>query len=69
MRTAFFGAYDEADCEYVPLNGPEIDKRLQERAGARLGQLRHSLSAGLPDHGAGPGADAGDRSTSCASSM
>lgn len=28
MRTAFFMAYDESACEYVPLNGPEIDKRL-----------------------------------------
>jgi arginine decarboxylase len=28
MRTAFYMAYDEAACEYVPLNGPEIDKRL-----------------------------------------
>ena len=30
------------------------------RAGDGLGQLRHPLPAGLPDHGAGPGADAGD---------
>jgi arginine decarboxylase len=28
MRTAFFMAYDEASCEYVPLNGAEMDKRL-----------------------------------------
>ena len=28
MRTAFFMAYDEKSCEYVPLNGPEMDKRL-----------------------------------------
>lgn len=28
MRTAFFMAYDETLCEYVPLNGPEIDRRL-----------------------------------------
>ena len=28
MRTAFFMAYDESACEYVPLNGPEMDKRL-----------------------------------------
>lgn len=28
MRTAFFMAYDESACEYVPLNGPETDKRL-----------------------------------------
>ena len=28
MRTAFFMAYNEAQCEYVPLNGAEIDKRL-----------------------------------------
>jgi arginine decarboxylase len=30
MRTAFFMAYDEAACEYVPLNSPAIDKRLQQ---------------------------------------
>jgi arginine decarboxylase len=30
MRTAFFMAYDEAACEYVPLNNPAIDKRLQQ---------------------------------------
>ena len=28
MRTAFFMAYHETLCEYVPLNGAEIDKRL-----------------------------------------
>jgi arginine decarboxylase len=28
MRTAFFMAYDESACEYVPLNGAEMDKRL-----------------------------------------
>ena len=28
MRTAFFMAYDESACEYVALNGPEMDKRL-----------------------------------------
>lgn len=28
MRTAFFMAYDENACEYVALNGPEIDERL-----------------------------------------
>ena len=30
MRTAFFGAYDETGCEYVPLNGAEINKRLKD---------------------------------------
>jgi arginine decarboxylase len=30
MRTAFFMAYDEAACEYVPLNSPLIDKRLSQ---------------------------------------
>jgi arginine decarboxylase len=29
MRTAFYGAYVEADCEYLPLNSPEVDKRLK----------------------------------------
>jgi arginine decarboxylase len=30
MRTAFFKAYDEKSCEYVPLNSPEINKRLEK---------------------------------------
>ena len=38
-------------------------------AGDDLRQLRHPLSAGLPDHGARPGRSPRRRSTSCASSM
>jgi arginine decarboxylase len=30
MRTAFFGAYNAAGCEYVPLFGAECDKRLKD---------------------------------------
>ena len=30
MRTAFFGAYSEAGCEYVPLNSPQVNKRLKD---------------------------------------
>jgi arginine decarboxylase len=30
VRTGFFMAYDEAACEYVPLNSPAIDKRLAQ---------------------------------------
>lgn len=30
MRTAFFKAYDEKSCEYVPLNSPDINKRLEK---------------------------------------
>jgi arginine decarboxylase len=30
MRTAFYGAYDPAGCEYVGLNSPECDRRLKE---------------------------------------
>jgi len=30
MRSAFFGAYHAAQCEYVPLFGAECDKRLKE---------------------------------------
>lgn len=30
MRTAFFMAYDENSCEYVPLNSPDINKRLEK---------------------------------------
>lgn len=29
MRTAFFAAYREADCEFVPLNSPQINERLK----------------------------------------
>ena len=28
MRGAFFAAYDEDDCEYIPLMDPRIDERL-----------------------------------------
>lgn len=28
MRTAFFAAYDEAECEYLPLTSPTLDDRL-----------------------------------------
>ena len=30
MRTAFYGAYNAAGCEYVPLHGAECDRRLRE---------------------------------------
>jgi arginine/lysine/ornithine decarboxylase len=30
MRTAFFGAYREEQCEHLKLSSPEIDKRLKE---------------------------------------
>ena len=30
MRSAFFSAYREEDCEHVKLSSPEIDKRLKE---------------------------------------
>jgi arginine decarboxylase len=30
MRTAFFGAYREQQCEHLKLSSPEIDKRLKE---------------------------------------
>ena len=41
-------------------SAPRCDERLREGPEHGLGQLRHPLSAGLPDHGARPGADAGD---------
>jgi len=28
MRSAFFAAYDESDCEYLPMMSPQIDQRL-----------------------------------------
>jgi arginine decarboxylase len=30
MRTAFYGAYVEAECEYVPLRSPDVDARLKD---------------------------------------
>ncbi|WP_127091607.1 decarboxylase [Aquabacter cavernae] len=30
MRTAFYGAYDEAGCEYLPLMSADIDQRLED---------------------------------------
>jgi arginine decarboxylase len=30
MRSAFFGAYRESQCEHLKLSSPEIDKRLEE---------------------------------------
>ncbi|MEW9837868.1 decarboxylase [Mesorhizobium marinum] len=30
MRTAFFMAYHEKSCEYVPLNSPDVNQRLQK---------------------------------------
>ena len=30
MRSAFFAAYDEDDCEYLPLLSPQIDERLEK---------------------------------------
>jgi arginine decarboxylase len=32
MRTAFYGAYDAGQCEYVPLVGDEINRRLKDGA-------------------------------------
>ena len=29
MRDAFFAAYDEDECEYIPLMSPKIDERLK----------------------------------------
>ena len=29
MRDAFYGAYVESECEYLPLRSPEVDKRLE----------------------------------------
>ena len=30
MRTAFFGAYREKDCEFLPLSSPDVNKRLKD---------------------------------------
>ncbi len=55
MRSAFFAAYDEGDCEYVPLMDPRIDERLAQRPGDGVRQFRDPLPARLSDHGAGAG--------------
>ena len=55
MRTAFFAAYEEDDCEYLALMRSEDRRAVKERPGIGVGQLRDSVSAGLPDHGARPG--------------
>ena len=47
MRTAFFGAYDESGCEYVPLLSPEVDKRLKDGPEMVSANFRHPLPAGL----------------------
>ncbi len=60
MRTAFFGAYKEADCEFVPLNSDEVNDEAQEWSRARFRQFRDPLSARLPDHGSRTGVDAGN---------
>ena len=52
IRGGFYAAYNAAGCEYIRLADPEIDRRLKDGPGSGLRQLRHSLSAGLPDHGA-----------------
>ena len=60
IRRAFFNAYDPSVCEYVPLTRSRMRPAAARRAGDGLGELRHPLSARLPDHGAWTGVDAGD---------
>ena len=55
-------------CEYVKLNEQGDRRAPEERAGAGVGEVRHPVSARLPDHGAGAGDHAGDDRPSCASS-
>ena len=68
MREAFYMAYDEANCEYLKLASPDIDERLKNGPGARLGQLRHSVSARASRSWCPARSSRPTRSPSCASS-
>ena len=57
-----------SNCEYVKLDQHGDRRAAQERAGDGLGQLRHPVSAGLPDHGARARSSPRTPSPSCASS-
>ncbi len=48
MRDAFFAAYEEDDCEYLPLMSPKIDERLKSGPQLVSGQLRDPVPAGFP---------------------
>ena len=55
MREAFYTAYRNEDCEYLPLASKDVDQRAREGPGDGGGGFRHSVSAGLSDHGARAG--------------
>lgn len=54
IRSGFYAAYDEAGCERIRLNDPEIDRRFGEWSRPDLGELRHSLSVSPRPSGVGP---------------
>ena len=54
IRSAFFLAYDEDNCDYLSLE-KEISAAMKGGSGGRLGQLHHPVPARLPDPGARPG--------------
>ena len=55
MREAFYAAYRAENCEYLAVNSPEMDQRLEAGAGSGGRGFRDSLPARIPDHGAGAG--------------
>ena len=67
-RDAFFLAYDEAACEYLPHLDDTIDTADGGRARDRLGDLRHPLSARISDPGPRAGGQPRDPATFSASS-
>ena len=60
MRDAYYMAYDAANSSTSSSTSKEIDERLRQGPGARLGEVRDPVPAGLPDHGARPGRHEGD---------
>jgi arginine decarboxylase len=60
MREAYYMAYDAASCEYVKLDSKDDRRAAGQGPGARLGEVRNSVSSRVSDHGAGPGRDERD---------
>ena len=60
IRGGFYAAYDAAGCEYIRLADPEIDRRLKDGPDLVSANFVIPVSAGLSDHGAGPGDHTGN---------
>jgi len=55
MRSAFFAAYRETQCEHLNLFQPGDRQATQGRARIGLSKFRNSLPAWFPHHGSRPG--------------